>query len=185
MTVALVLGGASCVWRDYAVAAQLTEGMGRIVVAVNDAGCDVRQLDHWATLHPEKLPWWEDLRREHGLPGGYETWGCEKWRPCKAPELVDHVLEGRRGSSGLFGVRVALKVGAARVICCGIPMDPSPHYFSDEPWTWHDHHWPEWERRFPEFSGRVKSMGGRTRELLGAPTREWLRGGVEGVILGA
>lgn len=37
-----------------------------------------------------------------------------------------------------------------------------------------DHHWEALCKLQPVMDGKVKSMSGRTRDLLGAPTPEWL-----------
>lgn len=154
MATALVLGGASCLWDDLR---SLGPFVGP-VVATNEAGAHYpHRVDHWATLHPEKLGAWAAERRAWGGNTDFVAWttAFPGWD---------------KGSSGLHAVAVALLgLGCKRVVLCGVPMSTEPHFFDATPWGKADVHWPAWLERLEEMEGRVFSMGGRTRELLGAP----------------
>lgn len=189
--IALVLGGAAELDDDCAAACTLlAEGAPVRVIAVNRAGL-VHPCHHWASLHPE-LFW-----RDRGGPG---------WLMQRSPDVAIRAMEmgytprtalhpmlwgpstktargvlsipcTEAGSSGYFGVEVAKYLGADRIVLCGIPMTPTPHMDSDEPWEMANAHWKHWLREYAK--GRlhaVRSMSGRTRRLLGAPTATWLRG---------
>lgn len=161
---ALVLGGAACVWDDL----RALGPWDGIVVATNDAGVAYPyRIDHWASLHPEKLEHWQELRQALHGNRDYTTWS----RRC--PELVDRTLTGwTSGSSGMFAVGVALELGAESVVCAGVPMDGSPHFFDEAGWQAFEHHRTAWQARKGVMYGRVFSMSGWTRELLGSPP--WL-----------
>lgn len=174
---ALILGGAAGVWEDVQA---LEESMGRwdgIVCAVNDVGAVwPREFQHWVSLHPEKLPDWVEHRERAKHPefGGI-TWS----RTGKSG--VDRVLQPRgAGSSGLLAVQAMRAIGVDRIVLCGMPMSPTPHFAeslehrSGKPWTGCRAHWLAWKADGAWLSGVVKSMSGRTREFLGAPDREFL-----------
>lgn len=174
----LVIGGAACVWQDVAA---LEEVIGRewdgITLAVNDAAWAwPRRLDHFVTLHPERLPEWRAKREANGYPGGYITWGGV-WRTgVDDGPLVDRVLPVTEvGSSGLHAALVALEVGCERVVLAGTPMDAQKHFSRGENWDMAWWHRKGWEQALPKLQGRVRSMSGWTQELLGAVTLEWLQ----------
>lgn len=162
---ALILGGAACVWDDL----RTLGPYGDIVIAVNDIGAVYpHRIDHWATLHGEKLPDWSAKRVVRGYNTDYTTWT----RPEK-PGQTDRVLSGwSSGSSGFLAVGVALEVGATEVVLAGVPMDGSPHFFDREGWKGFLAHRAAWERKADDLRGRVFSMSGWTRRLLGSPP--WL-----------
>lgn len=169
---ALALGGADCLWDDVARSEDLLgEGWWDTVVACNEAGRDwPHRLDHYVSLHPEKLlRLWAPERESDE----YETWSDPK-RGDRGPADTDHHLDNWGGSSGLFCVQVALEVGAERVVCCGMPMTSDPHYFGRAEWDEYDNFRAAWKERAQDLKPDVRSCSGWTRELLGAPTPEWL-----------
>lgn len=187
---AIIIGGASCVWTDLTSFEQM---YGRewdgLVIAVNDIGAHwPRDLNHWASLHPNKFKKWKALRYNlwrtpdsatyKKMMRPYETWGSpprfDDW------EMTDHILTPwLGGSSGMFAVQVALALGCRKAILCGIPMTPTAHFSESQEefgtsWGSADAHWRVWPRHQPQMEGWVRSMSGRTQELLGQPTWEWL-----------
>ncbi len=181
---ALVLGGADCVWDDVLNwEAEYGAQWDGVVIAANDVGAHwPRELHHWASLHPEKLRGWMELRARHHLP--MEEWPM-RWgsagRLRTANGLIDRRIEPiwPGGSSGMLAVQVAQTIGCTHVVLCGIPMTPTAHFGEthlrfDKEWAAASGHWRAWKRHKPNMLGWVRSMSGRTQELLGAPTREWL-----------
>lgn len=179
MTRALVLGGGYDVWDEVLAFEQL---LGRrwngLVVAANDVGVHwPRDLHHWVTLHPMKMPTWQKRRARYGFTNGYQTWG-------RQPQHCDRVIvPWPGGSSGLLAVQVALAVGCTHVVLCGVPMTNTAHFpESDEQhildrakhWAHADKHWRAWEREVHRMRGLVRSMSGRTQQLLGAPDAVWV-----------
>lgn len=177
MTVALVLGGASCLHDDLAAALDLVTP--DLIVACNDAGTVVGRVDAWVSLHSENFPHWIGERKANGFDN--------------APSLYSHIIQEKAvglpitvtpwafpdqpetASSGVFAIKVALyDIGCDRAILCGIPMTSTPHFFDAEDW-------PPAERYFNRLAqlnkndlSRVRSMSGATAELLGRPSPDWL-----------
>lgn len=181
---ALILGGASCVWDDVAAwEAEYGREWDGLVIVANDIGAHwSRPIDHWVSLHPEKIARWQELRRElqHDVGPAPHTWGRQFRMYNQAPRVTDEALvPWAGGSSGMFAVQVAHTIGCRRAILCGIPMTMTPHFTESRErfhaqWVQANGHWKAWGRYLPKMTGWVRSMSGRTRELLGAPTREWL-----------
>jgi len=178
---ALVLGGASDVWYDlsmweYGTFGRPWEGL---IVAANDIGCHwPRPLDHWVTMHAEKLEGWKKTRAEKSYPRPYATWGR-----LRHSALVDyHIRPWAAGSTGMLAVQIALMLGCQRVVICGMPMTATPHFVEsgefpvNSAWEEAHLHHDAWERSTKYFDDHVRSMSGWTRELLGSPTRTWLEG---------
>lgn len=166
---ALVLGAAASLWSDLDALGPWPD----VVIAVNRAGVAYQgRLDHWVTLHPEFLAGW--LTERGGTP---VTW-CQRAHAGAPVDIVPQRIPPH-GSSGLFAVRIALRIlGARRVVLAGMPIDDGPHFYdaggvrSGPSFTGYR---PEWIRAHrQEFGGRVRSLSGWTRMRLGAPDREWL-----------
>jgi len=183
---AMCLGGASCVWDDVAAwQAEYGAPWDGIVIAANDIGAHwPGRLDHWVSLHPYKLAEWRTLRAANQCPDTpYETWGQKFLEPDGV--AVDHrLMPWPGGSSGMFAAQVAREVGCTKIVLCGVPITPTPH-FAESRETFHKQwlasvgHWRGWERArshdviHPDW---LRSISGRTKDLLGAPTRAWLIG---------
>lgn len=168
---ALVLGGAAGLWADVEGALEL--GEFDIVLATNDAGAAwAGRLDHWVTLHPEKLPAWEQQRAERGYPNGYVRWSH------KADARSDRHTSDVRGSSGLFAVKVAREIGCDRIVLCGVPMEAEgAHFFDEGRWKPAAEYRNRWAARDEPLKLRkcVRSMSGWTRRTYGAPDAGWLK----------
>lgn len=182
--VALILGGASCVWDDVRA---LEEIYGRpwdgIVVAANDVGAVwPRDLHHWVSLHPVKFERWMNVRSEQGLDCAEIVLWSQSFRARHhANGLADRTLAPwPGGGSGMAALQVAVEpLGCRRAVLCGIPITMTPHL--DEAIekfapVWHSAsgHWRAWERERERLVGVARSMSGRTRELLSAPKARWL-----------
>lgn len=175
--VALVLGGAVCVWDDVQQARKLVDPEACTIIAVNDAGFAwPGRLDHWVSMHAEEFPERERIRAERGYSGGYKRWT----RPYPAgmkllEENVDGLLGGWNGSSGLLAVGVAIaELDADPVILCGIPIDDRAHFNRKGRWDGCYRYRLGWNERMEQMQGRVRSFNGWTAEVLGVPTRDWV-----------
>lgn len=171
MRTAVVLGGAACVWADAVDYAGPWDG----TVAANDIGVVwPDRLDAWCSMHPEKLRKWAAERQSSGLIRA-PLWSHRQAVPAGAPWL-GHITPAqfgpkiRAGNSGLFAAKIAMvDLGFDRVVFCGCPMEPTPHFYGGEAWRDAEPHWADWLQLPPEWRARMRSMSGRTRELLGAP----------------
>lgn len=158
---ALVIGSAWSVWDELAQFDALD--IEATVIAVNQAGIKYPgKLDYWATLHPSKYQRWADHRygrKDHVSYGRMPAEG------------IDRVLKDRwPGSSGLYGVQIALEVvGADRVYLCGVPMTQTPHFHCEHRWNDSHRYHKGWFRAYDTLKGRVKSFSGWTKDLLGHP----------------
>lgn len=181
--IAVVCGTGDTLWSDLASVDWIVFDE---MVAVNAAAALLwdRPIDALATCHPENLKRWEGqrggLRRLFDPGGGRLRPDRYRKYASRNPSLVDEMLQADgRGSSGMFGVRVALHRGADKVVCCGIPITETRHAAGSDKWG--DADWAEakihmegWEKAVASFAGRVKSQSGLTRDLLGPATPGWL-----------
>lgn len=192
-TMALVVGGAQCVWDDLSALEALVGGpWSGIIVAANNIAIHLPHLDHWVTRHPEKLrrdsqheyDWgWERQRAECGHPRDYVTHGPKR-------NIVDRHADtpgGPNGSTGFLAAVVALReteeyTTDPRVVLAGIPMTASPHFdesvvhTTGKNWASASAHFRGWTstRGRMQLGHHVRSMSGNTMKLLGRPTLDWL-----------
>ncbi len=175
---AIVLGGGSGVWDDVLAWEKLYgKQWDGVVVCCNDVGSHwPRPLDHWCTLHPEKMVHWMAQRAKYGFCMEFATWG----RKRRGALLANKMAPWPGGSSGMLAVQLAQLVGCKRAILCGIPMTPTPHFSesllhqTEKPWSSVAGHWRSWGKQAHRMRGWARSMSGRTEELLGTPTLAWL-----------
>lgn len=179
MRIALVLGGAECLWQDVEAALEMGEFQG--VVACNDAGAAwPGDLDGWVSLHSGKLARWIRDREKNGHWPAWKVAGHlnETQRSPAVALYVDHRFPGQRksGSSGLFAAKFALiDLGFDRAVCCGMPLEAQKHFFGGGPWYSYGGHRGGWTQALPVIRDRLRSMSGWTADLLGRPTPEWLQ----------
>jgi hypothetical protein len=177
VSIAIICGGGEGVWDEASEVLELCEAAGVEVVriAVNDAGITHPDpLDHWASLHPDKLhraPWeWRAKRAALGLVAAGTVWSC-----TRVPGVVDRIIRAwSGGSSGWLAVGVATAGLGIPAILCGVPMDERRNEFTGKPWAKCEDHrypWTKWRSRYAE---RTRSMSGWTREQLGHPDVAWL-----------
>lgn len=182
MTIALVLGGGDCVWRDLEAALRL--GEFDAVVTCNDVTAAYPgPVDAAVSLHFEKWPIWLRQRALKGLPPPARVVG-HAVAGRGAPGWVTHWSEQKfpgqteSGSSGCFAAKYAVEdLGHRRAVLCGIPMTAEArHFFDRRSWGGAAAHRRGFRQAIPAIAGRVRSMSGWTKEHLGAPTPEWIAG---------
>lgn len=184
MTWALVLGGAKVVF-DEARMAIAQFGSPDQVVAVKDIWMEWDRVDHVVSYHADRWPKELKRRRSMGFKDPPHFWTYKGVRVPRMegidPACIKH-RDTRGGSSGLLGAMVGIEV-CDRAILAGIPMDPTQRHFHERkkgnPWTEGKLYKQHWMGYLPQMKGKVKSMSGFTMQLLGAPTLEWVRDGVE------
>ena len=174
MSFAVAVGGARG-WQDE-LAELLAAGREPAAwIACNDAGVELEPLDHWCSLHPEKLVrenrdhprhWcWVRQRREAGRSQDFVTWshGGE-------PRTDRRIYGYSDGASGLMAAGLGLQLCDV-VVLCGIRMDHHPNAYRDEKGWQKGHLYRDrgWKRVHDDFQGRVFSMAGWTRRVFGPP----------------
>lgn len=136
-------------------------------------------IDIAASLHPEKMGDWLDIRetREYSAPklvvGHRDSKYINKVIDYKWPEM------SYSGSSGLYAVKIALDyLKADRIILAGVPMTSAAHYYKKPGSLWGAHidYWGAWNEVLPRIKDCVRSYSGKTRELLGSPDMDWCNG---------
>lgn len=169
-TLALVLGGAECVWQD--VRELLALATPDVVIATNDMIVHwPLDLPHAVTLHPQRLPGWLEQRRANALPAPGTVWSYRT-----APH-VDRVSDDWQGSSTLLALKFALfELRIDGAVLAGAPLDRSPHFVRAGPWTDARTFYGGWTAHKRQLMGRARSMSGWTKTLLGDVTAEWLAG---------
>lgn len=176
--VAFILGSALCLHDDFKAA--LSSFQPSSIIAVNEAGRDYEGvLDHWVSMHPPLLIKWIEERRDWDVPLFTGT----VWTPrhITLPKgLIASRAESWGGSSGLLAVTVALGLGFEKIILCGVPMERlGAHYFNkDRPWNDAGIYKASWKRNLDKIAPTVRSMSGWTKELLGAPSLEWVNASI-------
>lgn len=174
--IALVLGGAGCLWEDVEAASALIHPADCLIVAVNDAGVWwPGRLDAWVTMHADEMPYRIRKRTELGHPAGFTTWTRPYPRGMEDREAhCDRVIGGwGGGSSGLVAVGVAIQHRCS-VILCGVPLDERPHFNRTGAWEGAAGFREGWTDRSEALAPLVRSLSGWTRETFGAPTQEWV-----------
>jgi len=169
---AIILGGANTVWLDIKKAFELHNF--ETVLAVNDIGCEYPKVDHWCTMHPEKMDSWIEKRRANGYPDPKAFWTA--YERTGRTTFDYEMIRNTKGGSGLLAVYVARKLGYKKIVLAGIPMHQQfEHYHT--PGTWRECHFYQvvWEhdKSLTEFDD-VRSLSGWTKERYGEPTLEWL-----------
>ncbi|AZV00267.1 hypothetical protein GCM10017635_09520 [Paracoccus kondratievae] len=169
-TIALCIGGASCVHQDIADALDLFTP--DFVVACNDAMTVwPGSLDAVVTLHPEKLPGWRTERLARGYPDAARYLAHGDALPGWI-DLVEFRFPGQSnsGSSGLFTAKAALiDLGADIAVLAGIPLTRTPHFFDADQWQAAGGYREVWAALRPEYRARIRSMSGWTAEHFGRP----------------
>lgn len=179
---AVVIGGSPSTWIELTLA----QGMAEfdMVVAVNRAGVDYRgEIDHWVTYHPECFVDWITERELSNHTGKVKHLWTATGRQVES-DLEVRRLGSWGGSSGLFGVAVALENGAERVALCGVPMDGRQGHYHDRSdggkgnWSVATVLRPAWLKAMPTIKGKVRSFSGWTMKQLEGlpPSIEWLHG---------
>jgi len=177
---ALICGSAPCLEEDFNTANRCADNSA--VIVVNEAGRVIRG-DHLITQHPEKAWWFKECSinptitvhtgkpRQRASQAGIDVY----WPDCIT-----------LATSGGSAIAIALRMGFAKIILCGMPMNGGDGYFKqsavqqDEPRfgleapesdyiQGYQKKLIEFTTKEPEALKRVRSLSGFTRELFGAP----------------
>jgi hypothetical protein len=177
--VALVCGNAETVFDDLNRAFYMFDSP--VIFAVNDIGCYLGLVNHWVSLHGEKLQRWIAVRRAE--PSLWQEFKTHTSSTAIAPaDYIWRIEPCTFSLSGLFAAQIAYIMGAEKIILCGCPGDGTRRFFErkpridyhygggDTPGDMRDRqHFLQELNRVPELRKRLKSMSGRTRTILGGP----------------
>lgn len=165
MPLALILGGAQCVWHDAARALQLCTPDA--FIAINDMiprwpG----RIDYAVSLHADQMHRWSKARKDNP-----QKWSVKQMVGAG----IQKTTNDWGGSSGLFAVKIAREEGM-HAILCGVPMSAVAGHFVRGPDKWKNCNTflPAWEERVEELKPFVRSMSGWTAVQFGEPTPDWL-----------
>ena len=180
---ALVVGCANEVWQEVEAAQKLATFDTIYCVKMAGIHWDFGPFV-WVGLHPEFMERYVAERRKLGLPDNFVSVAPLKGETARVHTFISDRYASYRwpgmtssGSSGLFGIKIALEDGHDRVVLAGIPMTrEAAHFQRGQPWVQIGEFTSAWTLMKPKLIGRVKSFSGWTREMLGAPTKEWLDG---------
>jgi hypothetical protein len=123
---AVILGGAECVYRDY----DLVKDTSLVHFGVNDISFQFSKapVDHVVSLHSDMVG---SLKRLNQIR---YTHTCTS-HGYKSDDGVDvswyNHINNIGGTSSLFAVEIAIKLGFRRILVCGVPLDGTPHYYED------------------------------------------------------
>lgn len=151
-----------------------------VVFAVNDVGLFLPRIDHFVSMHSERLAQWVSLRRDPtGRPYGntdFKTHLGEINSVCDSRFdycwlNLDPVF---MPLSGLFAVQVAYLMGSEEIGLLGVPSDTTPRFWETKTTNFAYGDLKNLKTlkmemlRLPEFFRKVKSASGFTREFFGA-----------------
>ena len=172
---AVIAGNAEGVFEDVKEALRIV--IDPVIFAVNDVGMFLPQVDHWVSLHADKLGLWKQVR-----------WGTtharEKtlYHSVDERPYVDHVWTGLTPLftlSGYFAMQLAWIMGASQIVLCGCPGSQQRRFFDLETREFGyggnasgadvgvREQLEREMTRLPEFKAAVRSMSGWTREFFG------------------
>lgn len=136
-------------------------------------------IRHVATYHNYELPAFRERRIKSGLNIDYLAHSHEAFRSTSTPidgrtwpdlkpdgsPWVDRIWPYQKpsGSSALLGIQAGLGMGYEKIIVTGCPLSGRYEEFHKG-----------WIVQLDTIKDTVRSMSGWTRDLLGAPTKEWM-----------
>ena len=121
----IVCGNASGVFLQLEIAqAQIADP---VIIACNDVGMYLPTVDHWVSLHHDKLRAWRDVRWQESH--GHET---TKYHSVDRRPYIDYAWEQLTPCfvlTGYFAMQIAWILGAEQIVLCGCPGDAVPRFF--------------------------------------------------------
>ena len=175
---AVVCGSAETVFQDVNYALDKIQG-DRKIFAVNDVGMYLPVVDHWVSLHADKLKGWiETRRREPSLWQEFTT--HTSFSAIWSADYVWQIEPCHFSLSGYFAMQLAYLMGAEKIVLCGCPGDGTRRFFDHK--ARDDYHYgggttvgDQRDRtqllnemnRVPDLKFRVRSMSGWSREYFG------------------
>ena len=150
-----------------------------VVFAVNDCGMYLPRVDHWVSLHVDKLQAWRSVRWLESRPGEHLKCHSDTARPWL--DYCWQQLTSQFCLSGYYAMQLAWIMGCDRIVLCGCPGDSTRRWFDREPrddfgygngQAGSDHGVREQldheMERLPEFKAAVRSCSGWTKSYFGS-----------------
>jgi hypothetical protein len=162
-----IVGSAPCMDGDVGAWAPLLEFRHSTVMLVGLSSSAKWRgpAEYIVTYHPNEIPQIKAKRKgkENSIIISHKGYpGVDRVSPHINPS----------GSSSLLGVRYGLSASYNRIVLCGCPLLGKNGHGRDYNKQYAD----GWRAALPTIRDEVRSMSGWTKELLGAPTKEWLYG---------
>lgn len=151
------------------------------IMAIGRSITKFPKVKHWVSVDSEELKDWAE-----NLPGdpirhtmGDWPWFDVDWGVKNCEITPDDIIW--HGSSSLFAAHIGLSMGYDRIVLAGCPLDDKGHWYFDgldenRGPDWNNQSFIAWQE-FKEYPGseKVRSLSGFTAEVMGRPTKEWLR----------
>lgn len=176
---AIVVGSGKGVFEELKLAKSKVDDP--IIIAANDVGMFISDLDHWVSLHGTLFPGWETVRWYRSVNQDKAV----KTHTCNHDDGADFhwsQLTPQFALSGYFAMQIALIMGCSPIILAGCPGDATPRFFESEtpgPFKYGGGSTTgdkgvrlqilDEVKRVPLLKERVRAMSGFNKELFGAP----------------
>jgi len=168
-SILIITGAALCVLDDLTVLAMDETRADFMAIGLDAVNKYPWPIKYMATYHPVEIP---EIKARRESIGGNTDYIVISHEQKPGVDIIEPLLGGEcSGSSALMGAQAAVKLGYRRIVLCGCPMT-GKSVKNDNYETFR----AGWEQKKKFLNGRVRSMSGWTKELLGAPTEEWLNG---------
>jgi hypothetical protein len=168
-SILIITGAAPCILDDLTALAMDDSQADFMAIGLDAVDKYSWPIKYMATYHPVEIP---EIKARRESIGGNTDYIVISHEPKPGVDIIEPLLGGEcSGSSALMGAQAAIKLGYRRIVLCGCPMT-GKSVKNDNYETFR----AGWEQKKKFLNGRVRSMSGWTKELLGAPTEEWLNG---------
>lgn len=147
-----------------------------LVFAVNDIGMYLPRVDHFVSLHGDKLKHWAGVRRDGSSKPIYPEFKTHTARDTVGIDYRWSGITPLMPLSGYFAMQIAWIMGAERIILIGCPGDSTKRFFDSKPKPGERYSEmgirDQVQRemtRLPEFKKAVRSTSGWTEFFFGRP----------------
>ena len=187
---AVVCGSADTLFDDFTKCMEMMkDGTDVVVFGANEAGAYLPDIDHFVSLHDDKIPLWRQIRWGLGYINRVVYHSYTRQNLTKDFPL-DYVWENISpcfALSGYFAMQIAYLMEASRIILCGCTGDNTKRFFDlkSRGFGYGGNINSQNDKgivtqlinemnRLPDFKAKVASMSGKTADYFGGPER-WLR----------
>lgn len=160
----VVMGSAPCLEQDMIgllAGSLLVPMFDFCAVGLDCADRFLGRIEHAVSYHPKEF---RAFRERRAQAGGNLDYLQHSHAAVAGLEIRLWPFASPSGSSAMLGVEMGLGLGYDRIVVCGCPLDTGGYRRFQE----------GWKVRLETIKDKTRAMSGFTRELLGAPTKEWL-----------